>query len=298
MISGLIVGVVLGILSNIFLAIQNVVVKYHSATTEPVFANSIKLWASLLVMTSIAILPLRPDVLFIPATAVLPLVLSVTFGGTLGEVIYFTSQKRVGVSIAFPIAMTYPLFTYAITIVFLGEAFIPFKLIGALLTVSGITLISRSRVTDEDTPEEGIINADRIGVGLAVIASLFYAIATVNMQIGVETVNPIDAAYVRMLAGSFIMIPLFLVERRRTGQRPPPRAVKYIAAVSVFGYAIGSLMYVASIKLIGATVGSIIGSTGPLFAIPFSIVILEESINTKIAVGTILTLLGIWVAIV
>ena len=71
-----------------------------------------------------------------------------------------------------------------------------------------------------------------------------------------------------------------------------------VAVAGFFGMGLASLFYVASIKLVGATIGAVIGSTSPLFALPFSVLYLKEKITWRGVLGTIATIIGIWLVVV
>jgi drug/metabolite transporter (DMT)-like permease len=123
------------------------------------------------------------------------------------------------------------------------------------------------------------------------------AFATIFMDIGVSDIDPIDANLFRMSIGSIVMIPIFSVSYRQRSRQLSKRAVRMVAAAGFFGMGLASLLYIASIKLVGATIGAVIGSTSPLFALPFSVFYLKERITWKGSLGTIATILGIWLVV-
>ncbi|MHA1442001.1 MAG: EamA family transporter, partial [Candidatus Heimdallarchaeota archaeon] len=67
---------------------------------------------------------------------------------------YFTSLELIGLSKAYPIAMTYPLFTYIFEIAFLGADFSWPKLSGIVLVIIGVILISSSKVNGNNGSKE------------------------------------------------------------------------------------------------------------------------------------------------
>ena len=60
---------------------------------------------------------------------------------------------------------------------------------------------------------------------------------------------------------------------------------------------IGSILYVNAVFFTGAAVTSVIASTAPLFALPFTIVFLKERVTLLILLGTILTISGVWLVV-
>jgi drug/metabolite transporter (DMT)-like permease len=100
-----------------------------------------------------------------------------------------------------------------------------------------------------------------------------------------------------MTIGSLAMIPVFSVSYKTRKKPLSKRSVKIVAIAGFFGMGFASLLYVTSIKLIGATIGAVIGSTAPLFALPISILYLKEKTTWKGIIGTIATIIGIWLVI-
>ncbi|MHA1136859.1 MAG: DMT family transporter [Candidatus Thorarchaeota archaeon] len=295
----LLIGIVAGILSSLFFAIQNVVVKWMGKEVKPVFANSVKMWVSLPVMLLLAFSPFRSANFNMPPLTIVFLALSVLFGAAFGDFIYFASQARIGVSSAFAIANTYPIITYLLAITFLGEIFIFTRFSGAVLAVLGIAIIAQEQSKDpsyEETSTHKTRNYS--GYALAVLTSIMYAIATIMIDSGVRNVDPIDANVIRLAFGSVFLVPLFYAYRRKGMNTPSKRNVRILTVVGVFGLAFASLLYVASIKNLGASLGAILGSIAPLLALPFSIWLLDEIVNWKVALGTIISILGIWLTII
>ncbi|MHA1124015.1 MAG: DMT family transporter [Candidatus Heimdallarchaeota archaeon] len=88
--------------------------------------------------------------------AFLPLFFAAVLGIIIGNAMYFTSLELIGLSKAYPIAMTYPLFTYIFELSFLtgwDEFYWP-KLFGILLVIVGVILISSSKVNGNNASKE------------------------------------------------------------------------------------------------------------------------------------------------
>ena len=137
-------GIVLGILGASFFAIQNVIIKWIGEDVRPVAANSIRVWISLPIVFFIAVNPFRQANFALPIETYIVLALSVFFAAGFSDVVFFQSQDRIGVSSAFAIANTYPIVTYFLAILFLGDLWIPVRFIGVVLAITGIILISRT----------------------------------------------------------------------------------------------------------------------------------------------------------
>ena len=287
----LLLGSAIGLLAAFLWAMSTNVYKSQSDEATPLAISTLKTWLSLVVMAVLVMLPFRTTPFFMPASAILYLAASVTIGLIIGDIAFLTAQERVGVSYAYPIATTYPIFTYIIAIFIVDEVILWTRFIGIFLAVSGVMLITRAQATTQN--DEGLNNFDRIGFLLALFTALCWSVGSVLLQIGVTDVDPIDANFIRMIFGSGIIAPLFLGSIRRGMPKPTRKATKIVLVAAFFGMAWGSLLYTYAVKMIGATVASVLGSVSPLFALPISIFFLKEKFSAASILGAFLTVTGV-----
>ncbi|MFX1331900.1 MAG: DMT family transporter [Promethearchaeota archaeon] len=292
-------GVILGVLCALFFAVQNVVIKWIGEDVRPVAANSIRVWISLPIVFFIAVNPFRQSNLALPLETYIALVLSVFFAAGFADTVYYQSQDRIGVSSAFAITNTYPIVTYVLAILFLGDSWIPVRFLGVVLAISGIILISREQdVQYLDKPEVKTGGLDKIGYFMAAITAIMYALATIMVDIGTTGVDPLDANLIRLACGSLMLMPAFYFSRRRGMRMPSRHGIKVVAGAAILGMALASTFWVASVKFVGATISAVLGSTSPLFALPLSMRYLDETVNWKVGIGTLATIIGIWIALI
>ncbi|MFW9836800.1 MAG: DMT family transporter [Candidatus Thorarchaeota archaeon] len=267
----ILIGSMIGLLAAFLWAMATNVYKSQSDEATPLSIAAIKTWLSFFVMSVLVILPFRPTPFFIPPEAILYLASSVTIGLIIGDLLFLTSQERIGVSYAYPIAATYPIFTYIIAIFVVQEVLLLTRFLGILLAVGGIILISR----EQSSSEGDISKFDKVGLSFALLAAICWSIGSVLLQIGVTDVEPVDANWVRMIFGAGVIAPIYFGYVKRGMPKPSRRATKIVLVAAFFGMAWGSLLYTMAVKLIGATVASVVGSVSPLFAQPISILFLK-----------------------
>ncbi|MFX1559650.1 MAG: EamA family transporter, partial [Promethearchaeota archaeon] len=56
--------------------------------------------------------------------------------------------------------------------------------------------------------------------------------------------------------------------------------------------------YSFAVKFVGATVTSLIVASAPMFTAPLSAIYLDEDVNQRVAIGTILTIIGVIMVVV
>ena len=285
------IGIATGLLASAIYAVSVVIYKSQSDSIRPLAISSIKMWVALAFMTALVVLPISSEPFYIPQEALAYLIVSVILGAVLGDFFYLTAQERIGVSYAFPIAMSFPIFTYLLAIAIGLEEPLLSRSVGILLAVVGVILISKEQGQNEDRSVKRKL--DKVGVGLALLVAILYAMGTILLQVGVQDISPIDGNFVRVVFGSVAFIPLFLVAKHRGMPMPPRRTTKIIVVAGLFGMGLGSLLYVSTVKLVGAAVTSVIGSLSPLFALPISIIFLKERITRVVMIGVVVTIAGV-----
>ncbi|MFW9977177.1 MAG: DMT family transporter [Candidatus Thorarchaeota archaeon] len=272
------------------------VVAYRSQSKEirPLAIASIKMWVALGFMLLLALIPLGINPLAVGFDQVLYLSGSVILGAVIGDTFYLISQERIGVSYAFPIAMSFPILTYFLTVIFLGEPLLLSRLIGVFIAVAGIIILALEQESDANDKWESaeIRRIDWIGISLAILTAVLYATGTTILQIGVEGVDALSANFIRMVVGSIAFVPMVLVARVKGMPIPTRKATKLVAIAGLFGMAIGSIFYVTGVKYAGAAIASVLASTAPLWAVPISVFYLKERLTRLAAFGVLATIIG------
>ena len=294
----LIVGSLVGLLGAALYGLSVVVYRSQSDEIRPVAISSIKMWVALPFTALMVLILPGIDSIFMPLTTVAILGISVTLGAVIGDTIYLWSQERIGVSYAFPIAMSFPIMTYFLTVIFLNEPPVLSRLAGAIVAVIGVILLSneQNRNQESQEPEEVVSSPRRLdlwGIAGALITAVLYAVGTTMLQVGIEGVDVIGGSFVRIVFGSIAFVPMFAVARQQGMPWPTRKATKRVIIAGFFGMALGSILYVGAVSMVGAAIMSVIASTAPLFAIPVSVFILKEKVTPLALVGVALTLTGI-----
>lgn len=293
----LILGSIVGLTGAALYGLSVVVYRSQSKEIRPVAISAIKMWVALPFMTIMTLLLPGLDAAFLPMTTILLLATSVIFGAVIGDTVYLWSQERIGVSNAFPIAMSFPIITFFMTVGFLGEPLILSRLAGAIIAVIGVILISNEqnrKQNEGETPKK----LDMLGLFGAVVTALLYATGTTILQVGIEGVDPIAGNLIRMTVGSIAFIPMVAVARLGGLSIPTRRATTRVIIAGFFGMSIGSLFYVTAVAMVGAAIMSVIASTAPLFAIPVSVLVLKEKVTSLAGVGILAIIVGVILVVI
>ncbi len=297
----LLLGVVSGLAGSAVYAVSVVVYKSQSDEIRPLAVSSLKMWIAFPLMLFLIVLPFVPSPFAFPIETVVLLALSIIFGAVIGDTVYLTSQERIGVSYAFPISMSFPILTYLLTLVFLGEQWFWSRFIGIVIAVVGVVILTLEQENDEE-PSEGESKFDFIGITLAIITAILYALGTTILQVATQNpvidVNPISANFVRITIGSLAFLPMMAVARTKGMPLPSKRVTKIIAITGLFGMGFGSILYVTAVTYAGAAITSVIASTAPLFAVPISVIFLKERLTVLTVIGILATVFGVILVVI
>ncbi len=293
----LILGSIIGLTGAALYGFSVVLYRSQAKEIRPVAISAIKMWVALPFMTIMTLFLPGLEAAFLPITTILLLAASVLFGAVIGDTIYLWSQERIGVSYAFPIAMSFPIITFFMTVGFLGEPLILSRLTGAVIALIGVILISNeeNRKQNEDGTQKKL---DVLGLFGAFATALLYATGTTILQVGIEGVDPIAGNLIRMVVGSIAFIPMVALARYSGMTLPTAKATKLVVIAGFFGMAVGSLFYVSAVALVGAAIMSVIASTAPLFAVPVSVLVLKEKVTPIVGVGILATIVGVILVVV
>ncbi|MFW9975099.1 MAG: DMT family transporter, partial [Candidatus Thorarchaeota archaeon] len=242
----LILGSAIGLLGAALYGFSVVVYRSQADEINPVAVSSIKMWVALPFMILMTLLIPGLEAAFLPMTAVILLSTSVIFGAVIGDTIYLWSQERIGVSYAFPIAMSFPIITFFMTVGFLREPLILSRLAGAIIAVIGVVLISNEQNRNQKDHEVPV-KLNILGILGAVATALLYAAGTTILQVGIEGVDPIAGNLIRMIVGSIAFVPMVAIARVGGMTLPSRKATTRVIIAGFFGMAIGSLLYVMAV---------------------------------------------------
>ncbi|MHA2396954.1 MAG: DMT family transporter [Candidatus Thorarchaeota archaeon] len=235
----------------------------------------------------------------VPVESLIPLILSMIIGIVIGDGMYFYSQERIGVARAFPISMSYPLLVYFLAAMFLDEPIIPQRVIGAFIVIFGVIMIARAE-QDETKIDRNRWSDDDLqrGLILAFLVFICWALSDVTFQYGLIGVPPAEANFYRILAASLILVPIFLISLKRERVLPSRRTTMFALATGIVGLGLSLVVYSFAVKFVGATVTSLIIASAPMFTAPLSAIYLDEDVNQRVAVGTILTIIGVLMVVI
>jgi drug/metabolite transporter (DMT)-like permease len=219
---------------------------------------------------------------------------SVILGGVLGDSLYISALKRIGVARAFPVANTYPLFTFVFSILILGTQPTWQMLGGLVLVMAGVYFVVRPK--KHIAPRIEILDRRLLlqGVAMAGATALLWGLNTIMLSIGLREVHSAVANSVRMPVVAFGSLLAALVRGKfPTIRQIDRKSLILLVATGLWGAGLGSTLYVAGVAAVGPTRMATIGAASPLFAVPLAAIFLRERPTRYTLLGTLLTMAGV-----
>lgn len=238
------------------------------------------------------------------------LIISIVFGQVVGDTAYFITQMRLGTTISLAISMTFPFFTFFISILILKNP-VPVRfLISSMLIALGILIMHNYKISiDTDSKKTSVVllgdlREKTFAIIMGIIAAFSWALGIVFTEISVneisyiigsDTNSSLVANAFRFPFASLCLILLSYNEDRsffRKIREWNRVIIAWLFFASILGTSIGALLYVEAIRIAGAAFVSILWTASPLFALPITWWLNAEQIGRKGFLGVIITIIG------
>ena len=221
------------------------------------------------------------------------LLVSVVIAIVIGDTLYLTALKKIGLARTMAISSSYPLSTMVFEYVLLGEAVSANLAFGAVLVVVGVVCLS-GRHRDDDQQMAGSM---RIGIALALVASLLWGLGTVLMRPPMDQFTPVQANAVRMPFVAALLYGLRVLPSGERLVRGGRHALAIVATTGILGMGVGSYMFLYALQTIGATKTVTLTAVAPVFGLALGALFLGERLTLRVAAGTVACLAGVWLAL-
>ena len=285
-------GVIIALTASLAWAGSSIFVKYLSSRIDSLSINTMRLWVGALVLIVVVVATGRAaDILHAPLIPIIFVILSGLLSNTAGDTIYIQSLLYLDVSVAYPISQSaFPVLTLLTAIFFLNESFTWFNILGAVCVIAGILLIVRNNKTKvtKKTTTKGVI--------LSLVAAVLWTAGSVTLKIGLNQVDTILAAAIRVTASALVLTGVTLVSNTPNKLRLRTygtRNLIFVACAGVLTYTIGALGYVTAIHLIGAGKTVLLSASAPVFVLPLSVFFLKERLSPPALTGVFIAVAGI-----
>lgn len=212
-------------------------------------------------------------------------------GITLGDTLFFISLMRLGPRLSSLMGTLTPVFIALSSVFFLREKPSFLVWIGIFLTVSGVAW-----ALWEQTPQKETIKNKSLGIAYRLLSIVCFTAGTILAKIGVESVPPMQATFIRLSWAVIGMILWGCLNRQLKNWLTPfknlylLKKTSFIVFIVAFG---GFWLSLVALKYIGASMASTLSSTAPLFILPMAAIMLKEKISIRAGLGAAIAVCGV-----
>jgi drug/metabolite transporter (DMT)-like permease len=294
-------GAGIALLTSLAWSISSILLKLVAGKIDSLSINTLRTLVGSIILFTFIFTTGRLEIFFhLPLNSFVYVIFSGLLAMGIGDTMYIKSIALLDVSIAFPLSqVSFILLAVLAAILFLDEPFTWITVVGAVLVILGIYLMTSSRGRTPAPSGKKPINPK--GLIFILVAIIAWTGATILLKIGVIGVDPFIAASLRISASAIVLLVVIL-------SRPGKGTValwqigwKYLGLIATAGlltYGVAAVGYVTAIQLIGAGKTVLLTAIAPLFALPFSILILKEKPTRFTLLGVIVSVVGIWLVVV
>jgi DME family drug/metabolite transporter len=287
------VGILLGLLSAFIWATTSLGIKAQAKEIHPTSFNAFRMIVAALF--TFVLLPFFDGwqaVWQVQTGTLLVLTISSIFGIAIGDVLYFWSLTKIGAARALPLSGTYPLFTWAIAVPLLGEPITLMAMLGTALVLLGVYFLAPQSETQVHTDAR----SERLGALAAIIAAALWAVATTLLKLGLqESPGVLVVNAVRLPVAAVATLLVAYWQTRGAPWRGFTRAsLPKLSAFAMYSTGVGMIVWTLSVDYAGAARAALLNTAAPLIGVPLSVFFLRERVTPLVAVGTLLSVVGVW----
>ncbi|ASJ17624.1 permease [Thermococcus chitonophagus] len=279
------VGVAFALISAICWGTSSVLIKVGLKNRSPLIANLVRLIFSSLMYATIFLIGGNFNEIFRMSLEYhIIAFVSAQFGFVIGDYLYFSALKSLGVSRTVPITSTYPLWTLVWAYLFLGREITIRIAIGALMIVLGIIVVRQVEVEEHVNPK---------GLLYAFLTPISWSMAIILMDWLSNKISPLTLAGLRIMYAT-VGITISSLKVVPELKHITKREVMVIATAGMLGLVVAQYTFVSSVSMLGSQIATPITAINPIISTLLAITFLKEPPNWKIWVSLGLVVSGIW----
>lgn len=213
---------------------------------------------------------------------------SAVFGLLLADTAYFIALREIGPARGVLFVSLVPVTTALLAVPTLDEPLTLRMVAGMLVTITGVTIVVRSRVTSTAHGRTWV------GVAAGVVYCVTQAGANVLTKGTDPSLSPLALSVTRLTIGALLLaVILGVTARGRANVRALGPVMKPITIATVVGTYGGLVLGTYALRTVSAGVATTLVATTPLFALVLTRVFTGETPPPRALVGAVLALLGV-----
>lgn len=278
------IGLAYAVLALLSFSFSPLLYKMGLKNLETIVANTVRVIGTLVLLTPIHVFYFGFRAHFpLNFTPILLLLITSLSGPLVGDILYMVAIRRVGVSIAVPLANSYALIVTMVSIIFFNEKFTLLNVIGATLIILSIWILYMEKKSSS--------KYSIIGFLAALGAALGFSTSIITMNIMLKSIDPTIIIYFRTLVVMLIQSAIL-----RSLNKTLPRESKtwiFLSLGGFLGTGLGVILFLKAMSILGAGKASFIASSSPVVSTLSATLLLREKFRVRAILAASLVTLGV-----
>jgi drug/metabolite transporter (DMT)-like permease len=289
------IGETAGLLTSLLFAINAVVITRAGSQVGSVITNRTRVFFALIYLIILNIVVFHQPLPFQAGTSRwLWLALSGVIGLAIGDAFLFQAYLSIGPRLGMLLLSLSTIFSALEAWLFFGESLRLGQITGIALTLAGIIWV----LLEQSPGKLQRTHPSFVGISFGILAALGQATGLVFSKQGMlGDFSPISGNVIRMLAAT-IALWLMAALQKQAGKtvetlRANPSALGLLALAALIGPVAGVSLSLLAVQNTAVGVASVLTSLAPIFMLPFSRLLLKESLGWQAIAGTLLATVGV-----
>lgn len=274
------IGEVLSVGAALFWAVGVVLFKKSGESMQPLALNLFKNAVALLLL--LPTIPIAGES-FVPDEAPLEAWILLAGSGVVGiaiaDTLFFVSLEKLGAGLTAVVDTSYTPLMLFLSVFVLGEQIAVPVYVGAALIVLGMLVGSRTK------PEPGKTRQDLVVGTLIGVAGIGLMAVSIVLIKGVLNDSPVLwATWVRLLAGTVVLVPMLLASPRRRAlirSLVEWRSFKYPLLAAIVGTYLAMMCWIGGMKHVDVSVATTLNQLSTIFIFLLATIFLREPVTWR-----------------
>ena len=220
------------------------------------------------------------------------LALSGIIGISVGDSLFFKSLQDLGAKVQVIFFLLGQVMTMLLSLLFLGELLSVGQYVGAVILLTGIVIVILGKQDNHPNKVRGIV--------CGLLSILCFSVSAILVKVAIADIEVVTATFYRMVFGTVFTLGFGVVGKQLSAWVTPLKDVRllllFIVNVVVITYG-GFLLSMVAFKYATVSLASVLGTTEPVFVLLFAFLINHEKVTRQEILGTLITLIGLFIII-
>ncbi len=132
-----------------------------------------------------------------------------------------------------------------------------------------------------------------VGILVALVASLSWAVGSILVRLGIDRVSPPSATFLSIVSGFLFITVIAVIMDAGAFLELTPRAIGGFALVGLLSFLGGRFLYYTAVSMIGVGRATAMGGAVPIVASILAVLFLDEQLTIPLAVGIAAVVAGV-----